>query len=328
MADSFAAARRAVRAASAVSPRLGGQAALAAFFTVGRRMPVRPDDRPTHEGARRGTVSVRGLDLVTYRWGRGDETVLLLHGWQGRASQFAPLVRELVHEGFHVVSFDAPAHGDSPGRRTDIRDWLAAIDRLQASHGRFRAIVGHSFGGLAALTAARDGVTTGAVATIAGAGTPAAFLGEFANAMRLDDPTRRSFEAAFQRRLGEDAASLARRYDAIAHPLPSGIDLLIAHDEKDRQLSPVWSRAARRRARRARPPADDDRVRPCADPRRRSRPRCGRRTGHRRAPGVDQALAPPRGRATTDATADDTAANPPAADAAHEITSMFGTIGG
>lgn len=253
MADTYASARGAIRAASAVSPELGGRVALAAFSDPGRPMPVRPDDCATHDGARRGTVVVRDIDLVTYRWGHGDDTVLLVHGWRGRASQFAPLVRELVHAGLHVVSFDAPAHGDSPGRRTDIRDWLAAITGLQAMHGRFRAIVGHSFGGLASLTAARDGVTTASVATIAGAGTPTAFLAEFGDAMALDEPTREAFRTAFRRRIGESASSLERRYDAIAHPLPDGIDLLIAHDERDGQLRPQWSQrlyeAHRERAR-------------------------------------------------------------------------------
>jgi pimeloyl-ACP methyl ester carboxylesterase len=243
MADPFATARRTVGAASAVSPRLGGRVALGAFFATGRRMPVRADDSETHLRAQRGTVVVRGHDLATYRWGTGDRTVLLLHGWRGRASQFAPLVRELVAERFHVVAFDAPAHGDSPGRSTDIRDWLAATEQLQARFGRFQAIVGHSFGGLAALTAARSGVTTSAVATIAGAGTPAAFLAEFSGAMRLGERTRERFEAGFRRQLGEDAASLVRRYDAAADPLPVGIDLLLAHDDTDRQLSPTWSLA-------------------------------------------------------------------------------------
>ena len=242
MADIYAAARRAIGAASAASPRLGGQAALAAFSSTGGRMAVRADDEATHDRARRGTVSVRGQDLVTYRWGRGDVTVLLVHGWRGRASQFAPLVRELVAEGFHVVSFDAPAHGDSPGRRTDIRDWLAAITALQAVHGRFRTIVGHSFGALAAVSAARDGVTTASIAPIAGAGSASAFLTEFADSIALDDPTRARVEAAFRRRIGVDEASLTHRYDAIAHPLPPAIDLLVAHDERDRQLSPDWSR--------------------------------------------------------------------------------------
>lgn len=243
MTDTFAAARRTVAAASAISSQLGGRVALAAFFSTAGRMPVRSADEPTHTSARRGVVRVRGHELVTYRWGGGDETVLLLHGWRGRASQFAPLVRELVSEGFHVVSFDAPAHGDSPGRRTDLRDWVEATEQLQAAHGRFRVIVGHSFGGLAALTAARQGVTTASVAAIAAAGSPAAFLGEFGDVMRLDGPTRRHFEAAFRRRIGEDETSLGRRYDAVAHPLPAGVELLLAHDDTDRQVSPAWSLA-------------------------------------------------------------------------------------
>ena len=189
-------------------------------------------------------------------------------------------------------------------------------------HGRFRAIVGHSFGGLAALTAARDGVTTGAVATIAGAGTPAAFLGEFANAMRLDDATRRAFEVAFRRRLGEDEESLARRYDAIAHPLPSAIDLLVAHDEKDRQLSPAWSgRLADAHGARARllTTTGFGHVRIlAADPVLDAV--VGLATGG--LAGVDRALA------GEGATPDATSPHPPAADTAHEITPMFGTIGG
>lgn len=243
MSDTFANARRAVAASSAISPRLGGRVALGAFFSTAGRMSVRSADEATHGSARRGVVRVRGRELVTYRWGGGDETVLLLHGWRGRASQFAPLVRELVAEGFHVISFDALAHGDSPGRRTDLRDWVEATKQLQAAHGRFRMIVGHSFGGLAALTAARDGVTTASVAAIAAAGSPAAFLGEFAEGMRLDEPTRGHFEAAFRRRIGEDEASLVRRYDANAHPLPAGVELLLAHDDTDRQVSTAWSLA-------------------------------------------------------------------------------------
>ena len=67
-------------------------------------------------GTYRERILLRGSEVVAYRWGRGERAVLLLHGWQGRASQFAPLVRELVAEGFRVTSFDAPAHGASGGQ--------------------------------------------------------------------------------------------------------------------------------------------------------------------------------------------------------------------
>ena len=121
-----------------------------------------------HEHAERGTITVRGREIVTYSWGRGPETVLVVHGWRGRASQFAPIVRELRAEGYRVIGFDAPANGDSAGRRTDIRDYLAAIEAMQQRHGMFRVVIGHSFGALAALTAVREGTAAGGVVAIAG----------------------------------------------------------------------------------------------------------------------------------------------------------------
>lgn len=241
MAGSFDTLRSLVNGVGAVSPRLGGDVALRLFFETRPRMPVRSDDAETHAAAERGTVNVRGLELATYGWGSGEDTVLLVHGWRGRASQFARLVRGLVAAGFRVVAFDAPGHGASPGRHTDIRDWLAAIDGLQRTHGRFHTVVGHSFGALATLTAARSGVDVGSVATLAGAASPMPFLDEFSRGMGLSPATDARFRTAFRRRMGVDEASLIARYDAVADPLPTGIELLALHDDGDRQLSPTES---------------------------------------------------------------------------------------
>jgi len=157
-----------VRAADRLAPAIAGRLALPLFRQVRPVLPVRSADRAVHEHAARGTITVRGRDIVTYSWGSGPETVLVVHGWRGRASQFAPIVRELRAEGFRVIGFDAPANGDSAGRRTDIRDYLAAIDELQRRHGMFRLVVGHSFGALAALTAVHEGTAAGGVVAIAG----------------------------------------------------------------------------------------------------------------------------------------------------------------
>ena len=227
---------RSIHTAAAVSPRLAGDLAYRLFFTTTPRMAVREADAPTHEAARRGALTVRGSDVVTYEWGGGSRTVLLLHGWRGRASQFSPLVRELTAEGFRVVSFDAPAHGSSRGRRTDIRDWVDAAEQLQATHGPFVAIVGHSFGALAALTVARSTVPANALVAIAGAASPDAFLAEFARELHLDAPTSARLAERFRGRLGMDAATVTARYDAARHPLPDGTALLVVHDRDDRRM--------------------------------------------------------------------------------------------
>ena len=225
-----------IRAAGAVSPRLAGRLALRLFFTTAPRMAVRGADLATHRDARRERIPIRGSEIVAYRWGRGERAVLLMHGWQGRASQFAPLVRELVAEGFRVVSFDAPAHGDSAGRSTDLRDWVAAAEQLQRSDGPFHAIVGHSFGGLAALTAARTTVPSSRVAVIAGASAPAAFLTEFSRTLRLEPAVAARFEQRFGARFGLDREGIAAAYDAVRDPLPSGAELLVVHDRADRRM--------------------------------------------------------------------------------------------
>ena len=233
---------RSLRAVATLSPALAGRLALRSFFVTAPRIPVRDDDSITHQAARRTTVLARGRDLTGYAWGSGDRTVLLVHGWRGRASQLAPLVRELVAEGFQVVSFDAPSHGTSPGGPADIRDWVAATEALQRAHGPFHAVVGHSLGALAALTAARSTVPTRRVAVVSGVGHPDPFLTEFARDLDLDAPTLAHVEARFLARLGEDQASASARYDAVAHPLPAGTELLVVHDRGDRRMPDLDAR--------------------------------------------------------------------------------------
>ncbi|HWV48885.1 MAG TPA: alpha/beta fold hydrolase, partial [Microbacterium sp.] len=219
--------RTALRTADAISPALAGSIAYRLFFRTQPRMVLRDRDRPTDLAARRELMRVRGRDIVSYRWGDGDRTVLVIHGWKGRATQFAPLVRELVAAGLRVVSFDAPAHGASAGRSTDVRDWMSAIEGLQRRFGPFDAIVGHSVGAVAGLTAARIFAPTPAVVTIAGAASPVAMIDQFALTVGLSDRARDRLAHLFAARIGETPASVVELFDAAAHPLPEGTRLLV-----------------------------------------------------------------------------------------------------
>lgn len=236
MPISFRLVRRSIRVASAISPALAARLELKAFFTTTPRMPLREVDTPTDLAAQRDDLSVRGKNVVIYEWGHGERTILLVHGWQGRATQFAPLVRELAAQGFRVVSFDAPAHGASAGRRTDLRDWLEIIGRLQTQYGSFHAIIGHSLGAIAALTAAKTITPTGAVAAVAGAASPTAMLAEFSRQLGVDSATHTQAERLLYARFGESEASFIAHYDAAADPLPSTTELLVIHDRSDHRM--------------------------------------------------------------------------------------------
>ncbi|WP_022892484.1 alpha/beta hydrolase family protein [Agromyces subbeticus] len=230
-----------VRAASRVSPDLGAAIALPLFRRVGKRAPVVATDLATHRAARRGVVRIPGIrgtgvDVVTYEWGAGERSVLLAHGWQSRASMFAPLVRELRSEGFRVLAFDGPANGDSPGRHTYVVDHLDIIDELTRREGPWHALVGHSFGSLAALIAAHDGVPTTRVVGIASAADPRIFVEGFGEMLALNAPTRDALAARYAARDFPGQPDPFERYSAVRHPLPAGVALLLVHDRGDRRI--------------------------------------------------------------------------------------------
>jgi len=230
-----------VRTAGAVSPRGATAIVLPIFMHVGAPVAVRRDAELTMLRASRSRLHVVGLartpaEVVVYQWGRGDRVVVLAHGWRGRASQFATLVRELVYEGYRVVAFDAPAHGDSAGRHTYLIDWVDIFRALRARHGSFHAVVGHSFGALAALIGVADGIGTERVVTVAAPADADTLLTQFRRVLRHDDRTAAALRDRFARRFFPVEADPFRYLSAVERPLPVGIPLLVVHDELDRQV--------------------------------------------------------------------------------------------
>ncbi|WP_164743469.1 alpha/beta fold hydrolase [Microbacterium sulfonylureivorans] len=239
MSLSLSAAGAAVRVAGSISPRWGAAVALPMFGHVARPRPVGVAELPTMWSASRSTVRIPGLaragaDVVVYDWGHGDEVVVLVHGWNGRASQFAVLVRELVAEGYRVVAFDAPAHGDSGGRSTYLIDWTDVLAEVQCRHGRLRAVVGHSFGGLAGLVAGAGGLAAERVVTIAAPADADLLLAQFQGMLRYGDSTAAALRTRFAERYFPGESDPFARLSPVARPLPSGVSLLAVHDEADR----------------------------------------------------------------------------------------------
>jgi pimeloyl-ACP methyl ester carboxylesterase len=229
-----------VRAAGSVSPRWGAAAAMPLFAHVDRPRPVRAVDLPTMSRSRRSVVRIPGIngtgvDVVAYEWGAGNRTVVLAHGWNGRASQFATLVRELIAERYRVVAFDAPAHGDSAGRSTYLVDWRDVLGALQERYGRFEAIVGHSFGGLAALVSTAGGIETERVVTVAAPAAAETLLTQFQSTLRYPDRTSDALAQLFARRYFPGDADPFAWLSAVRRPLP-GTPLLVIHDDADRRV--------------------------------------------------------------------------------------------
>jgi pimeloyl-ACP methyl ester carboxylesterase len=130
---------------SKLAPGLATRMALHLFLTP-QRFKTPGWEMEYQNSARRGSVGVGGHQVVTYSWGNGARKILLCHSWGGRGTQLAAFVKPLVERNCTVVAFDAPAHGRSTGKRTDMMEYSLTIHQMVKKHGEFDGIIGHSFG--------------------------------------------------------------------------------------------------------------------------------------------------------------------------------------
>ena len=221
--------RRTIDTAARVSPALAGRLALEVWRRPGGPATVRADEQAVHDAARTSYVE-HGGRVVTYAWGDGARPVLLVHGWGARASRFAAIVTALVERGYSPVSYDAWAHGATPGRARTIPDHRVVIAALEAEHGRFEGVVAHSFGVPVALYAVRDGLDVGRVVAISGMGDFGYLVDSFCAGLGVRPIVNPLLRRAIERTFFAGDDTIWARFSA--QPMP-GREVLVVHDAGD-----------------------------------------------------------------------------------------------
>jgi pimeloyl-ACP methyl ester carboxylesterase len=169
---------------------------------------------------------------------------MLVHGWQGRASQMARSYADpLVKAGFRVVAVDMPGHGASVGERSDLRSFVAAIQLVAGVAGPLAGAIGHSLGATAVTVALAEGLACPRVVGV-GMGVWLETLPErFCDSLRLS----RRLRAAFWRRLCETfPQSDWRAWSADAIAPRMTVPALLVHDRDDLETSYTGSVAVAR----------------------------------------------------------------------------------
>ena len=192
-------------------------------FMTPRALPPKTWELPLLARAERITLR---FGLSALRWGQGP-TVLLMHGWEGRPTQFAALIERLVDSGHTVVSLEGPAHGRSPGEQAHVVAFARALLEAAAELPPLRAVIGHSMGGASLLLALQWGLRTDAAVSIA---APARLLGVLRGfARRLGLPARA--RVAFIRQVERDVGVQVARLDVSGYQLD--VPGLVVHAEDD-----------------------------------------------------------------------------------------------
>jgi serine aminopeptidase S33 family len=201
------------------------------FFT-----PPRPALAPRLEAllasATRFDVPWAAGALPAWRWGDGPR-VLLVHGWGSRAGHLAAFVDPLVQAGFAPVAFDGPAHGLSPGRRTNVPEMARALAAVAKATGPVHAVVAHSVGAAVTALALREGLGAGRAVFLAPAGDPEGFTRTFAARLGLGPASLRAMRRRAERRIGVPFAAI----NVLALARGQRAPLLVVHDRDDEEVA-------------------------------------------------------------------------------------------
>jgi pimeloyl-ACP methyl ester carboxylesterase len=200
------------------------------FFRTRRSAP-QEGERDVLASAQELVVPHPSERIAAWSWGKGDDVVVLVHGWNGRATQLGGFVAPLLGAGRRVVAFDHVGHGASSGASCsmiDMADALAAVVRTTGA----RSVVAHSLGAGAAVVAMSQGAAIDRAVLIAPPLEPDRWFRMMTAQLGLSEPEAAQARELCEARVGRTFASLHLPTVARALRQPA----LIVHDREDREI--------------------------------------------------------------------------------------------
>lgn len=171
--------------------------------------------------------------VVLYQYGKSSNKILLVHGWSGRGTQLFKIADELVKAGYATISFDAPAHGKSPGRTTIMSEFVATILEIDKQFGPFDAAVGHSLGGMSLLNAVKKGFKINHLAIIGSGDIVQDILDDFVAKLGLKPNISSKLREHFEKKYGQEMDS----YSGYKSAMEIDIPVLVIHDKNDPEVA-------------------------------------------------------------------------------------------
>lgn len=177
----------------------------ARMFLTPRLLPLKDWELATEQQAQR--LSFAG-HLSALRWANSGPRILLMHGWESRATHMAVIANALVAQGFDVFAIDAPRHGQSGGDKSNPVEFANAITEADIAFGPFYGALGHSMGGAALAIAVAQGVQTERCVLMSSPASLLDVLEGFARFMGLPSSSTAYFIRCIEEEVGRPACEL------------------------------------------------------------------------------------------------------------------------
>lgn len=211
-----------------------GQLAPTVSARVSRRVLMRPRRHApkaweTDALARAERVGFR-FGLSALRWGERDApVVLVMHGWEGRPTQFAHFIEPLLRAGRQVVALDAPGHGESPGSESNAILFTHALLEAAVEIPNLEAVIGHSMGAGAIGYTLSLGLSPQRAVLLGGPSSLRSVLEQYADGVNLQPRARSRFFDVVARHTGVHPDEVDIRRLSQDYQIPA----LIVHDRND-----------------------------------------------------------------------------------------------
>jgi pimeloyl-ACP methyl ester carboxylesterase len=171
--------------------------------------------------------------VVLYQYGTSSKRILLVHGWSGRGTQLFKIADELIKARYSTISFDAPAHGKSPGNTTIMSEFVETILEIDKQFGPFEAAVGHSLGGMSLLNAVKKGFKINHLAIIGSGDIVQDILDDFVAKLELKPSISSRLREHFEKKYEQEMDS----YSGYKSAMEIAIPVLVIHDKNDPEVA-------------------------------------------------------------------------------------------
>lgn len=218
---------------SFISPKLITLFTAKLFTTpIKHKIPKRELEMDRNSVQKLIQVPAINKEVVLYQYGKSEKKILLVHGWSGRGTQLFKIADELLKAGYSTISFDAPAHGKSPGKTTIMVDFIATTLEIEKQFGPFEAAIGHSLGGMSVLNAIKKGLKVNHAVVIGSGDIVEDIMDDFVAKLELKPEVSYLLRLHFEKKYGEKMNS----YSAFLAAKETDIPVLVIHDNNDPEV--------------------------------------------------------------------------------------------
>ena len=171
-----------------------------------------------------------------------ESTILCVHGWEGRGTNFYKFISKLTKNGFRVLAPDYPMHGNTGGEETGCHVFGFAVNCILKYIKTPAILLVHSLGNGATCMNyyLSDEQTRNQLRGFVGIGVPNTFeeyMTKVSYSMGLDEYSNNIFLAKNSERLGIDI-----KYFVLGEAIKNfDFPCLIVHDEKDKEVLIEWA---------------------------------------------------------------------------------------